>query len=147
MPDIFRDIFLAFVRVHLLHHAAEGPIYGLEMLQELARHGYDLSPGTIYPILHGMEEARLLFSEQQNVQGKIRKYYRITVEGREALALLRPKVRELVHEVLEHQTEKEREDKREDARAVASLKLEAEEETVFEGGLLKGSLLEDREEK
>ena len=100
MPDIFRDIFLAFVRVHLLHHAAEAPIYGLEMIHELARHGYDLSPGTLYPILHALEEAGLLVSEQETVQGKIRKYYRITDEGREALALLRPKVRELVNEVL-----------------------------------------------
>ena len=100
MPDIFRDIFLAFVRVHLLHHAAEGPIYGLEMIQELARHGYELSPGTLYPVLHGLEEAGLLASEPQTVQGKVRKYYRITDEGQKALALLRPKVRELVNEVL-----------------------------------------------
>ena len=54
MSDIFRDIFLAFVRVHLLHHAAEGPIYGVEMIEELARHGYELSPGTLYPIFHGL---------------------------------------------------------------------------------------------
>jgi len=100
MPDIFRDIFLAFVRIHLLHHAAEGPIYGLEMIQELARHGYDMSPGTLYPIFHGLEEAGYLTSEQQAVQGKVRKYYRITEAGREALARLRPKVRELVNEVL-----------------------------------------------
>lgn len=100
MTDIFRDIFLAFVRVHLLHHAAEGPIYGLEMIQELARHGYDLSPGTLYPIFRSLEEAGLLVSEQQRVQGKIRKYYHITEEGRNALTLLRPKVRELVNEVL-----------------------------------------------
>jgi DNA-binding PadR family transcriptional regulator len=100
MPDIFRDIFLAFVRVHLLYHADEGPIYGLEMIQELARHGYDLSPGTLYPILHSLEEAGYLISEQRAAQGKIRKYYRITEAGREALFLLRPKVRELVQEVL-----------------------------------------------
>ena len=104
MPDIFRDIFLAFVRVHLLHHAEEGPIYGLEMIQELARHGYDMSPGTLYPIFHSLEEAGYLISEQQTVQGKIRKYYRITDEGRKALALLRPKVRELVQEVLHEET-------------------------------------------
>jgi DNA-binding PadR family transcriptional regulator len=100
MPDIFRDIFLAFVRVHLLHHAEEGPIYGLEMIQELARHGYDMSPGTLYPIFHSMEKAGLLVSEQQTVQSKVRKYYRITDAGRHALTLLRPKVRELVNEVL-----------------------------------------------
>lgn len=100
MPDIYRDIFLSFVRVHLLHHAAEAPIYGLEMLQELARHGYDLSPGTLYPILHSLEKAGLLLSEKRTVQGKVRKYYRMTEEGCRALDLLRPKVRELVHEVL-----------------------------------------------
>ena len=100
MHDMFRDIFLAFVRVHLLHHAAEAPIYGLEMLQELARHGYDLSPGTLHPILHGLERAGLLESEQETVQGKVRKYYRITEEGRGALTILRAKVQELVNEVL-----------------------------------------------
>ena len=105
MADIFRDIFLAFVRVHLLHHAAEGPIYGLEMIQELARHGYDLSPGTLYPAFHGLEEAGYLVSEPQTVQGKVRKYYRITEAGREALALLRPKIRELVNEVLHEKKE------------------------------------------
>jgi DNA-binding PadR family transcriptional regulator len=100
MADIFRDIFLAFVRVHLLHHAAEGRIYGLEMIQELARHGYDMSPGTLYPIFHSLEEEGYLLSEQEAVRGKVRKYYRITDLGREALAQLRPKIRELVDEVL-----------------------------------------------
>jgi PadR family transcriptional regulator PadR len=100
MSDIFRDIFLAFVRVHLLHHAAEGPVYGLEMIDELARHGYELSPGTLYPIFHGLEAAGLLTCEPQTVHGKVRKYFRITAAGREALAQLRPKIRELVDEVL-----------------------------------------------
>jgi PadR family transcriptional regulator len=98
--DIFRDIFLAFVRVHLLHHAAEGPIYGLAMIEELARHGYELSPGTLYPIFHSLETAGLLTREARTVSGKVRKYYGITPAGREALARLRPKIRELVDEVL-----------------------------------------------
>jgi PadR family transcriptional regulator PadR len=100
MNDIFRDIFLSFVRVHLLHHAAEGPIYGLEMIEELARHGYELSPGTLYPILHGLEAAGYLAAEPQTVNGKVRKYYQITGMGQEALARLRPKIGELVREVL-----------------------------------------------
>jgi len=98
--DIFRDIFLAFVRVHLLYHAAEGRIYGLEMIEELRRHGYELSPGTLYPIFHELEAAGLLTSEPETVSGKVRKYYRITEAGREALSQLRPKIRELVAEVL-----------------------------------------------
>lgn len=100
MNDIFRDIFLAFVRVHLLHHAAEGPIYGLAMIEELARHGYELSPGTLYPTFHELEAAGFLTGERQTVNGKVRKYYRITEAGREALARLQPKIRELVDEVL-----------------------------------------------
>jgi PadR family transcriptional regulator PadR len=100
MPDIFRNILLAFVRVHLLHHAAEAPIYGLEMMHELARHGYTLSPGTLYPIFHSLETAGYLVAEERLVNCKIRKYYHITEEGRAALALLRPKVAEMVGEVL-----------------------------------------------
>src|SRR5438552_13943821 len=88
MPDIFRDIFLSFVRVHLLHHAAEGPIYGLEMIEELGRHGYAIGPGTLYPVLHGLEKAGYLACEPQPVNGKVRKYYRATDSGGEALARL-----------------------------------------------------------
>lgn len=100
MPDIFRDIFLAFVRVHILHHAEEGPVYGLEMIEELGRHGYEIGPGTLYPIFHGLERAGYLTSERERVKGKVRKYYRITSAGSEALARLQPKIRELVGEVL-----------------------------------------------
>lgn len=100
MADIFRDIFLAFIRVHLLDHAAEAPVYGLEMIEELRRHGYEVGPGTLYPIFHGLVRAGFLVCEPVQVGGKIRKYYRITGAGREALVLLRPKIRELVGEVL-----------------------------------------------
>jgi DNA-binding PadR family transcriptional regulator len=86
MADIVRDVFLAFVRVHLLHHAAEKPIYGMEMMEELGRHGYRLSPSTLYPIFSGLVEAGFLRSEPVVVEGKVRKYYRITPSGRKALA-------------------------------------------------------------
>jgi DNA-binding PadR family transcriptional regulator len=99
MNDIFNNIFLAFVRVHLLHHAAQGRIYGVEMIEELARHGYRLSPGTLYPILHGLEEANYLTSEREVVGGKMRKYYRITRQGSRALTAIREKIGELVREV------------------------------------------------
>jgi PadR family transcriptional regulator, regulatory protein PadR len=98
MPDIKRDIALAFVRVHLLHHANEAPIYGLEMIQELARHGHTLSPGTLYPILHSMEKAGCLKSFSRLEGGRHRKYYEITPSGRETIAELRRYVRELVGE-------------------------------------------------
>lgn len=100
MADFMRDIVLAFIRVHVLHHADEGPIYGAEMIEELARHGYDLSPGTLYPILHALEQGGYLVSDRQVVNGKVRKYYRITESGKGTLEDVRPKIRELVDEVV-----------------------------------------------
>jgi DNA-binding PadR family transcriptional regulator len=70
-------------------------------MEELRRHGYDVSPGTLYPVLHGLEEARYLRHADRVVGGKVRKYYAITPQGRNALALAREQIRELVREVLE----------------------------------------------
>lgn len=97
---MFRDFFLGFVRIHILHHAAEAPVYGLAMIEELARHGYTLSPGTLYPILHSMEKRGYLAREERVVEGKVRKYYTATAEGRRALVEVRQKMQELVEEVL-----------------------------------------------
>ena len=98
---ITRGVFLAFVRVHVLHHAAEGPIFGLEMIEELRRHGYSIGPGTLYPILHNLEKAGCLRSKEEVVNGKQRKYYVATAKGRRAPAAVRKRIRELSNEVLE----------------------------------------------
>ena len=104
MGDIFRDTFLGFVRVHVLYHAAKDRIFGLEMMEELREHGYDLSPGTLYPTLHAMEKAGYLRAEQEVVSGKVRKYYRITPTGKRVLGQLQAKIRELTQEVLDDVT-------------------------------------------
>lgn len=98
---MFRDFFLGFIKIHILHHAAEEPIYGLAMMEELRRHGYEISAGTIYPILHSMEEEGWLAREERVVSGRIRKYYRATDAGRAALQDVKVKIAELVEEVLE----------------------------------------------
>lgn len=98
---ITRGVFLAFVRVHILHHAAKAPIFGLEMIDELRHHGYSIGPGTLYPILHNLENAGCLRSKEQVVNGKRRKNYIATAKGRRALADVRKKITELVNEVLE----------------------------------------------
>ncbi len=98
---ITRGVFLAFVRVHVLHHAAEGPIFGLEMIEELRHHGYSIGPGTLYPILHNLESAGCLRSKQEVVNGKQRKYYVATAKGKRTLEELRKKIREMVREVLQ----------------------------------------------
>ena len=94
-----RDLFLGFIKLHLLHHASREPIYGLWLIEELARHGYQLSPGTLYPMLHSLEEAGWLASEERVVAGKVRKYYTATRKGKVALAEGRVKARELLDEI------------------------------------------------
>jgi PadR family transcriptional regulator, regulatory protein PadR len=94
-----RDIFAGLIRLHVLHHACQEPIYGLEMIQELSRHGYKLGPGTVYPLLHGMEEIGLLRSKQQAGGGRPRRVYTATAAGRRALAEAHDKVRELLREM------------------------------------------------
>jgi DNA-binding PadR family transcriptional regulator len=98
---MIRDFFLGFIKVHILHHAAQEPIYGLAMIEELRRHGYELGAGTLYPVLHGMEQRGYLARQDRVVGGKVRKYYTATAAGRLALEEARQKMSELVHEVLE----------------------------------------------
>jgi PadR family transcriptional regulator, regulatory protein PadR len=99
-PD--QGLYSGLIRLHILHHACEEPIFGLGMIEELARHGYRLSPGTLYPIVHGLEKKGLLRSKQQQVDGKVRRVYSGTPSGRRALNLAKQKVRELFGELFEH---------------------------------------------
>ena len=94
-----RDLFLGFVKLHILHHAGHEPVYGLWLIEELGRHGYRLSPGTLYPILHALEQEHLLARETRVVEGKSRKYYRLTATGRTALREGKSKARELMKEL------------------------------------------------
>jgi PadR family transcriptional regulator PadR len=102
---VLRDAFRGFMRIHVLHHAAKEPIYGLEMIAELKRHGYAIGPGTLYPLLHSLEGARLLRSSVKLVAGKRRKYYRTTQAGDALLVKLRAQISELVREVVPERDE------------------------------------------
>lgn len=95
-----RKILLGFIRIHILHHASEREgIYGVWMMDELKRHGYQISPGTLYPILHEMERDGMVKKEPRNVNGRIRKIYRATKAGKRTLDTLRGFVSELSEEV------------------------------------------------
>jgi len=102
-----RELMRAAVRLHILHHAAEEDIHGAWMSEELAKHGYTISPGTLYPTLHRMEEEGLLLSRQEVVGGRPRRVYRATAAGRDALADGRRAVAELAAEVLPQPSERE----------------------------------------
>jgi DNA-binding PadR family transcriptional regulator len=98
---IDKDLFSGMVRLHVLHHADEGPIFGLAIIEELQRHGYQISAGTMYPILHGLERKAYLVSSSELHEGRRRRIYRITRLGRQALEIGRNKVRELFGELIE----------------------------------------------
>ena len=99
MTALTRDLFLAFIKMHILYHAGREPIYGLWLIEELARHGYRLSPGTLYPILHGLERQGYLRAEKRVVGGKVRKCYLATRQGKAALDEARTRAEELLHEI------------------------------------------------
>jgi len=96
---VLRKLFLGFIQIHILHHAKIEPIYGMWMLGELREHGYNMSAGTLYPVLHTMENERLLTKEDRLVDGKIRKYYTTTLLGVEVLIEAKKKASELFKEI------------------------------------------------
>ena len=98
--DLVQDFVRGAVCVHVLHHASESPIHGAWLTEELARHGHAISPGTLYPLLHRLEDAGLLVSHREVVDRRSRRCYTITPVGRKALRRLRKAVAELAGEVL-----------------------------------------------
>jgi PadR family transcriptional regulator PadR len=96
-----RSLYTGLIRLHVLHHAAKEAVYGFAMIEELRRHGYTLSAGTLYPILHGLERKGLLSSATRRIGSTERRIYRATAAGRKALAEAKAKVRELFGELFE----------------------------------------------
>ena len=96
-----RDLYSGLIRLHVLHHASEEPIFGLGMIEELGRHGYRISAGALYPILHGLERKGYLRSTEKRNGKSLRRVYRATRLGRKALAEAKGKIRELFFEVVQ----------------------------------------------
>src|SRR5439155_11280644 len=98
---VARHFFNGFIRLHILYHSAKEPTYGAVMAEELVRHGYRLSQGTLYPTLHSLEMLGYLRSRRKLIAGRWRTYYRATRDGRKVLGEARQKLQELVAEVIE----------------------------------------------
>lgn len=98
-----RELLGGMIRFHILFHASREPIFGHGIIEELARHGYKLSAGTIYPILHGMEKAGYLVSKESLIEGRNRRTYTATTEGVEVLSNAKAKVWELFRELFEEE--------------------------------------------
>lgn len=104
--DQKRELFDGLIRIHVLLHAVHEPIFGLAMMKELAHHDYRIGPGTLYPLLHGLERSGLLRSAFDHVDGRRRRLYKITPAGKRALEKAKGKVDELHHELHEEHPRK-----------------------------------------
>jgi DNA-binding PadR family transcriptional regulator len=100
-PTEPQELLGGLVRLHILHHAVEGALYGHWMIEELRRHGYRISPGTLYPMLHALERKGYLKSRVQGAGPHARRLYRATRKGRQALDVAKERVRELFGELIE----------------------------------------------
>ncbi len=101
MKALIREVLLSFWKVHILHHAGEAPVHGQWILTELRKHGYEISPGTLYPLLNRMERLRWLKCKADPNGGRrARKDYRLTAEGQKVLQVIREQIEELHEEVV-----------------------------------------------
>ena len=94
-----KDLYGGLIRLHILHHAAKEPIFGLGIIEELRHHGYEISAGTMYPMLHGLEKTGYLVSRDERTGPRGRRVYEITAQGR--VALTDAKAKELFGELIE----------------------------------------------
>ena len=101
MRAVDKELYGGLIRLHILHHAARETIFGLGIIEELARHGYKLSPGTLYPLLQELERKGYLRSSETRAHGRVRRVYRATAQGSKALTVGKQRVRELFGELFE----------------------------------------------
>ena len=94
-----KDLYGGLIRLHILHHAAKEPIFGLGIIEELRHHGYEISAGTMYPMLHGLKKKGYLVSRDERTGHRDRRVYEITAQGR--VALTDAKAKELFGELIE----------------------------------------------
>lgn len=97
---MIKNLYNGFIRIHILYHAVDEKICGIDIIKELQRHGYTVSPGTIYPILHKMNQDKFLVAHNETVNGKRHIYYRATFQGEKILEQAREKIKELYDEVI-----------------------------------------------
>ncbi|MHA1584857.1 MAG: PadR family transcriptional regulator [Promethearchaeota archaeon] len=100
---ILKSFKRSAIMAHILYHTSKESVYGSWLLEELSSHGYKISPGSLYPWLNDLLDQNLLVQTERIVNGKVRKYYDITEQGREEFRALKHFLRELYSEIFEHE--------------------------------------------
>ena len=73
----------------ILHTLETGPKHGYRIATEIkakSKGVLDFREGTLYPALHDQENKGLIESYEQTENGRVRRYYRLTEDGRKILA-------------------------------------------------------------
>ena len=76
---------LAMLILRLLE---EKDMYGYEMIENLrgkSNNVFELKAGSLYPLLHSLEEKQFVTSYEDDSTGKTRKYYHLSSEGKRFL--------------------------------------------------------------
>ena len=97
---IYQDFLRGMVKLLVLHRAGQEPVYGGALRKSLHGLGFDISPGSLYPLLRALEKSKLLRCRPRMVRGRVRQYYELTRAGRSCLAEVRKELAELVKEVV-----------------------------------------------
>lgn len=98
--QITQALWQGMVKLVVLHQAGVAPLYGGRFSKYLRNLGYDISPGSLYPLLHTLEKADLLRSRIRICKGRVRKYYELTPQGHACLAAVRQAVGGVMQEVI-----------------------------------------------
>jgi PadR family transcriptional regulator, regulatory protein PadR len=102
--DLRRQMMQSFwqgiLKFFVLQKIAQGPAYGGRLKKQLSECGYDISPGSLYPLLHALEKGSLVSSRVKIFKGRARKYYEITNQGRTVLAELQKELTHIMSKIL-----------------------------------------------
>ncbi|NLZ47216.1 MAG: PadR family transcriptional regulator [Clostridiales bacterium] len=88
--SINKSLLTSSTTMLILKLLEEKDMYGYMMIEELSKRSdntFSLKAGTLYPLLHSLEEQEIIDSYEEQVDGgRVRKYYSITKKGRKVLA-------------------------------------------------------------
>jgi PadR family transcriptional regulator PadR len=97
---IYQAFLQGTVKLFVLHRAGQEPVYGGALSKSLHGLGYDISAGSLYPLLHALEKDKLLRCRIRIARGRVRKYYELTDGGRSCLTAVREDLAGFVGEII-----------------------------------------------
>ena len=85
---ISKELLKGSTKMLILEMVKDKNMYGYQMIKKLkekSNNVFEFKEGTLYPILHSLEEEGLISSYWDDTTGKKRKYYSITTKWKKSL--------------------------------------------------------------